>query len=589
MSERFKSLRVVDPRIARESQVVDIIAEGPAAVVYNTVTAPDPTSLSPIFTIQPGSVLMGVNRTMRLRVVGTITVGGSGLNVLTSGTSSVCLRQFPLHSIMQNIQVTINNSTNSLGAVNLYVPALAAVANTSASMGSTGSTYPSIPDTYTNYDMAASAAGGEFDDLGRGPYGDAVVSGRTAQITSCGASSDGKSLVVGFDISEDLIMSPFSYSEREQKYIYGVQTMVISCSYTSPQRLLCIASHNGAATLDGTATLALTKQQLEVAYVTPDDSSLIERPIKHVYDYAQVQYNATSYGGPVAAGATFSMTTNALEFPIIPSKLVIMCTYSQTDIQDGTQNLCDVSFPIVDKSCTVQFGTRGGLFSGASSVQLWDVSRRGGSHDKYPIWAGKPVILSQTAYSPSAVFAGRPLIIDVAADLSLPAGGQPVTPGMNVRTQFSFTATFTNHTGATVNNPRLIVLSFTPGYLEIRDGASSLELGGVTLEAARKAPVAPLLQADVLSTLRQTEGISGGGTRTGGGFFDDLWDGIKSIPGKVIDTATTLAPHLLPLALGAGAPRGGASIGGASIGGAAIGGRARARLFGGRPMGGAQY
>ncbi len=580
MTEHVKSLRVIDPRIARESQVVDVIAEGPASVVYTTVTAPDPTGLSPIFTIQPGSVLMGVNRTMRLHVIGTVTVTGTNFSALTS-SSRVCLRQFPLHSIMQNVQCQINNTTLSLGSVNLYTSALAAVSNTSASMAGSGSTYPSTPDVYADYNYAVGISGGCFDTIGRGVYGDAVVSGRTAQITSITITGDGgTSLAVGFDISEDLILSPFNYSERDQKYLYGVQTMVVNLSYANVHRMLCIATANGV-TFTG-ASLALTKQQLEVSYVTPDDSSLIERPLKHVYDMAQVQYNATSAGGTFAPGATISVTSNAIEFPIIPSKLVVLCTYSQTDLQDATKCLSDCCFPIVDRSVTVQFGTRGGLFSGASSVNLWEVSRRGGSHAKYPIWAGLPEVTSMTSTGGStapSIYCGSPLIIDVAADLSLPSGGQPVVPGMNVRTQFSFTGTFLNNTAATVNNPRLIILALTPGYLEIKDGASDFKLGGVSLEAARHAPVAPLLQADVLSALRQTEGISGGAHHTGNGYLDGLeglWDGIKTVVSEAAASAAPGLPGYLPL-------------GPAARGGDMIGGRARSKLFGGRAMASSQY
>jgi len=572
MTERVKSIRVIDPRIARESQVVDVLSEGPASVVYTTITTPDPQSLSPNFVIQPGSVLMGVNRTMRLHVKGTITVTGTNLNALTSGTSRVCLRQFPLHQVAQNVQCTINNSTMSLGSVGLYTSGLAAVSNTSTSMASIGSTYPSTPDIYTDYNMAVSVSGGCFDTIGRGVYGDEVVSGRTAQITSITVTGDGgTSLAVQFDISEPLLLSPFNYTSSA-KYLFGIQTMNISLSYANVHRMLCIAT-TGGVTFTG-ASLALSTQQLEVSYVTPDDSSLIERPRLHTYDMTQVAYFSTSVGETVAPGATFTATSNAVEFAVIPSKIVIYATWSQSDLGDPTKCLADVCFPIVDKSVTVQFGTRGGLFSGASSVNLWEASRRGGSHAKYPVWAGLQEVTSMTPTGGSApsVYAGSPLIIDVAADLSLPSGGQPVVPGMNVRTQFSFTGRFINTTANAVVNPRLVILALTPGYLEIKDGASDFKLGGVSLEAARHAPIAPLLQSDVLTALRQTEGISGGAHHTGGGFLDDLWDGIKTV---VSEAATSAAPYL-PLVP-------------AARGGDMIGGRARSRLFGGRPMSASQY
>ncbi len=600
--ENFKSsLRVLDPRLARESQVVDIINEGPSSVTYQSVVCPDPTSLQPSFVIQPPSVLSGVNRNMRLRVKGTLTVTGTNLDGFTLTTNRVALRQFALQSIMQNLQVQLNDATVSLGSLGLYVAGLAQVSNTSASMASAGSTFPSRPDMFTDYQDEVGLPGGLFSSEGDGPYGDAVVSGRCAEITSITLVGTTQ-LNIGFDVAESLIISPFNYSERENKALYGIQTMTISMAYANVHRMLSLAPGagvGGAATISG-VTLAPTSQALECSYVTPNDASLIQRPIGHVYDYCGVQQYTTSVGGTFAPGATISASSNSIEFPVIPSKLICYLTYSQTDLADPTRSLADVCLPI--KNASVTFGTRAGLLSGASQVNLWEVSRRAGLRAKYSVFAGKQAVTS-VAGAAQRNYSGAPLIIDTAADLSLPSGDQPVVPGMNYRIQFQIQATFENNLLTNIVNPRLVVLALTSGYITCKDGMSVVALGGVSLEAARNAPVASLTLAENITQLRQTDGIAGGGGAMVGGFsLGDLWDKVKG-------PLQSIAPVVAPLALGAipgvgpmlaaasvplmasalGSGKGGAMVGGTSIGGAPAGGRARSKLLGGRLMAREQY
>ena len=582
MSYDRKSLRILDARIARESQLVDLISEGPSSVTYQTITTPDQDSKSPQFVIQSPSPLTGINRTMRLHVVGTITLQGTHLELFLADHSRIALRQYALQAIMQSMNVQLNDFSTQLGNINLVISGLAAVSNGSEAMAGSGSTYGAIPDVYAEYSSAAGVAGGLFSTQGQAPYGDSLVSGRVDGLTSFTPvpAIAATTLAIGFDFSEDFIVSPFNYANREQKYIFGISNMTISCTYANFHRLLSLEIP-ALSTLTGPATLAFTNQQLECSFVTPDDSSLIQRPLKHVYDWSQVQSWYTTNGSTFVPGQDIPISSNSIELPVVPSKLIVYCTYSNTDMQDPQKCLADVCFAL--KNCNVQFGTRAGLLSGATPINLWEVSRRAGSHAKYPIWAGKRAVTSASA---TGAYAGSPLIIDVAADLSLPHGAQPVTPGMSTRIQFSINAVFNNQSAANVTAPKLVVIALTPGFISIKDGATIGQLGGVTLEAARDAPVAPLMQADTLDRLSHSEGLSGGGKMTGAGFFDDLGSALSNAVTGTISAAPLMAMHLL----GAGAPRGGAATGGASVGGAAMGGAAMGgsltarKLLGGRLM-----
>lgn len=625
MVTREKSVRLLDPRLAREDEVVDVISEGPASVTYATVVCPDQTSSAPSFVIQPPSVNSGLARTLRLRAVGTLTVNGTnfgttGANTLSGfgGPNAVALRAWPLHSSMTSVQVQLNNFTTSLGSVGLYMPGLAAVGFTSAAMAASTSTAPTQPDLYADY-PAEQRYGSAFKPVGMGGYDDDQAGGRTAAITAISFTGTTQ-MTVTYDISEPLVLSPFTYGCVHDKYLYGIQTATISISYANFHRMLSVVlgATTGGATISS-VTNQFTAQSIECEFVTPGDGSLVERPIRHVYDWMQVQYYATTSSSPIAGASagsgapgapallynSGSITSNAIELPVIPQKIIVYATYNSTDLADPTRSLADIFLPMT--SCSITFGTRSGLLAGATSRNLYDISRRGGLRAKYPVFAAKQYVYTGAGYgigtagtqSPFAAgfaavdanagagtfsgagsataaptyphYAGAPLVIDCAADLSLPAGEQPVPPGVSQRIQFSVTATFENHLSpvtagnlATIPSitPRLVILVLTPGYICIQDGAAMGALGGVSLETARTAPIAPLLQADVLQRMGRTEGISGGRMMTGGSILGDLWDGVKSVAG-------TVAPIVLPSVLG--------KLG---LGGATAGGAARARMLG---------
>ena len=598
MSAWPKTARVLDPRLARESGTVQLVNEGPSSQVFQTVTTPDPHSLSPSWVIQVPAVTMGVSRTVRIHMTGTITLTGTNLNAFVGGTypqNLITLRQFPIQSIMSNLQAQINDLTVSLPSPYLYIHGLAAVANTSCSMGGVQSTFPSEPDTFSDNASAVGVIGGIYDQLGSGPYGDAVTSGRSAQITGYVLGGGNTTLAISFDISEPLVLSPFSYWEGEGKWIYGVQTLTITANYANVHRMLSLPLNLSAlsAVTITKADLVPANQTLELTYIAPSDDSLLMIPREHLYSYTGIQQFVTT-GTTVAAGATVNIASNAFELATVPQKFVVYATYQNADIQNVAISPADVCMSI--SQVQVQYGSRAGLYSGATSINLWECSRRAGSKDKYPIWAGKPVILSSTPTSPVS-FVGRPFIIDVANDLSLPAGSNPLTPGMRVKTQFSISANFTNQTGATINNPQLIILVLTPGYVCIKDGSTGQQLGGVTLEEARHAPIVSILEAERLTGIQSSEGISGGaGRMKGAGFFDDVLDFAK-------DAATSVGKAALQVAAPLAAPLVGQvpfvgpilqkALGGAAIGGASIGGRKvtrrRSALLGGAMMPASMY
>ena len=546
-------MRVQDPRIARQTKMVNVVQDGPSSVTYQTVQPPDPTSFSPSIVIQTPSPQAGICRTLRLHARGALTVAGTNLQ-LWKVASAVALRQNPLQSAMQSCNVQLNDLTLSLGSLYLMANQLANAGNSSESMKQSQSGAPSRPDTYADYsyDLGAQTI---FEAFGDNVYSDCAVSGRTAQITGFTYNEANTQCVISYEIYENLIISPLEYTNGLSKSIYGIATMTVNINYANFHRMLSWAP---IATLAVTSvTNAFTAQDISVSYCVPHDNSLIERPMKNTYDWCTVQYYSSTYGQAVAPGATFQASVNAVEFATIPSRIIVYVTASGTDLQNPALSIPEFCCPCQNVSVT--FGTRAGLLSGANSFMLWDIYRTNGGRLAYPVWAGLAVNSSQVPESPTAPrsYVGGPLILDCAADLSLP---ENVSPGLAQRIQFALNGSFVNNTPVTWSNMRVVVIALTSGMINIANGASvAVQGNGLTLAEAARAPLAGIQETQKLVTARQVNGF-GGGAPVAGSWFNDFTSGLSSALGTVASVAAPIANIAR-------------SFGGAPIGGNLVGGR----------------
>lgn len=543
-------LRVQDPRIARQNKLVNVIQDGPSSVTYQTVTPPDPTSNSPSIVIQTPSPNAGICRTLRLHAKGFLTITGTGLQAFKA-FSSIALRQNPLQSCMQSCNIQLNDLTLSLGSLSLYANALANAGNTSASMKQTQSGAPARPDTYSDYiyDVAAQTI---FEAFGDNVYSDDAVSGRTAQITALTYNQGNTEVVVSYDIYENIIISPFEYTNGLSKSLYGINTLTLNINYAGFHRMLSFAPLPGVVV--SSVANVFQAQDVSVSYCIPQDNSLIERPLKNTYEWTAVQYYSTTYGASVSPGATFQASVNAIEFSTIPSRIIVYVTASSTDVQNPALSIPEFCCPV--QSISVTYGSRAGLLSGASSIMLWDVYRSNGGRLAYPVWAGLTVNSSAVPESANAPrsYVGGPLILDSAADLSLPSG---VVPGLNQRIQFALQGTFKNQTPQTWANLRVVVLALTTGSINILNGSSVGTLGnGLTLAEIAAAPMAGLNETSKVVESRAKNGY--GGAQMGGNWWNDFTSGVSQ-------GLSGVAQMALPVMQTARMFAGGAIIGGRKV------------------------
>ena len=550
----MNAVSVIDSRIPRESLVTQVIVDGPESVTFQTVIPPNPSSLSPIFNIQSPSPNSGMNRLVRLHAIGSITVNGSGIK---ENNIYFALRAYPLQSSMSNIQLQFGSNTASIGNMNQIVPFIATVANTSAAMEQAQSTAPVQPDQFCSYTtdcnlptttpttgglpgaIQIGSVGGVFSYLGQSNYGDAITSGRTNQITSVSYDVDGNFATINFELWEPLLISPLDYGNSTQKSIYGLGNLQVIVNYQNLARMLSWGVTGGQAVTVASSVGSFTTQDIQVSWVAPKANSLLMMPTNHTYAYSSITPSFTTAGGTFNPGTTIVVSSSTQEYPIIPSKFIIGLTYSVNDQQDPTQSLPDLFFPCVG-SVSVYFGTKNGLLSSATPVNLWEIYRRNGGKQPYPVWNGQLVRPSSNLGLGAPAFVGGPLIIDSAFDLSLPEG---LHPGMDQRISFQFTGSFYNQTAQGFNNVQLVILAITPGMLELYNGTSKQTLGGITPQEAFNAQPVGIEAAQLYEGDKEESGF-GGGSIIGGSFLSKLWSGIKKV-GSVAKNIGSVASPLL--------------------------------------------
>jgi len=586
--EDIPTVIVKDARLMGVAKPTMVVSKGPASVTYQRVTPANPASVNPSFTIDMPSVYTGLGRHLMWHAEGSFVITGTDLNRFRDHPDSqLCLRQFPLQSMCTSIEVAINNDSITLANSQAILAALLRVGNPTNSRSGIQSAVGSADDNLSVYADYA----GRNDSPFRLPT-DAAISdysspSRTIGITDVQVNVGNTELTVFFSISEPLVVSPFSYTEvGSEKAIYGCSNIKVNLNMSNFHRGLSWFS-TGGATVTG-VNLNLTQQELFCEFITPDTSSIeIAKAEATVfgYDYTQVSTYFKTIGGTIAPRASSNgVSSNSFQLPVVPSKLLIFAIRSSNDMQNPALSLTSSFLPIT--SLQVSAGTRAGLLAGSSEVDLWRMSHKNGAKIPYFTYSGQPLYSSEGAIveeDARPTGAGGPIVIDVAADLSLDEG---LVPGMVVSWQFSVSsATIYNNQKVDVTDAQLVVVALTEGAIVNESGATSRTTGighgpdGMALEKATE------MMSDEYHTLMQMGGYGGRSK-----FLNWLKKAGKTILHFAAPVVRAVAPEFAPAVsaiqriAGAGS-LGGGTLGGASLGGAALGGR----LVGGRRARGSMY
>jgi hypothetical protein len=533
-------VKIKDPRsnVKHSVEMDAVVYDGPRriqeqvrpAISWTQVGAPIQTQ----WTINPKTNEI-VDRHMRMRFYFEIqSVGGD----FTIGDWD-CLRQMPLHAILENITVRINGIQIS-DTISDKIHALLCYGNNPEQRNKAWSTTAAQPDQTQDYGIAFGSARNVAAEYGensletsRGGFIYDLVNPTTIRVT----------------VTEPILLSPFmSGIEREEEGFVNVNQIDVNLLFRQDVSRIMSTATVAAGNPEGITGYTVSQPQApELLYnlITPSDFTNL--PEMQILPYSRLNTYPKLYPG-LAFPSTTQMRSDAFKLSIVPTSVFIFAKRSRTS---QTFNTTDTFLGINRINVTYNNEV---LFSTSSQQELYDIASRNGCNLSYAQW-GK--------------YRGAVLKLVFGRDIGLP---QDESPGVQSQGTIEFLADMVNLSGAAIDAEFFVVFQYS-GTLSIAENSANINLGTLTkLDAIEgRGEDTPVLEEAI------------GPSDLGG---DGFWSSLKGVINKVARGVQTVAPFAQKAATFLGHPEIAAGIGTAGkvagvarrfTGGRLVGGRVRRR------------
>lgn len=470
-----------------------------------------------------------------------VRVQGNALN----GTAP---RTWPVASVMSVLNVTINGTTVTSSPRDL-VHVYERLGNNAEFRAKFWSLTPSYPDFASSYAklppyigrqcvdaaLGATVVAGTFVNLPNpiSPFceesfhkGDYELPRAAFPFTGTAATNR------AYQFTEPLLSPVFS--DNEEEGLVNISDLKISCIFDSVLKKMW--SSNGAA-----AGLAVTlaadgagnpkAPQLLVTYIRPVDSKAV--PMEFIMPIVDNKFFMQPSVLDTAINVPTKEYFNNIQLNTVPRKLIIFCRQKESSLTEeyanGFANISNINLTI---------GTRSGLLSGCTEMDLYQMSAKNGLNLNWTQWNKR---------------IGSILVVDWAEDL----GGE--SPGSKGNLSLSFEITVTNKfytdlvgdTSGTVSPLKyeLCMFAVTDGKINITRDSAMLSQG-----------LSQQDRADAENTELSGQGFIGGefgemlgqgrigagkmGGNLYGGSWKGFWRGLKKgVSGAANMGMAVLAPH----------------------------------------------
>ena len=511
------------------------------------------------FSCNPPSPNTLVDRRVYLKVPVTVDftgVSGSG-NLLQANRDA--FRAFPLASIIDNLQVTINNTKLTIESSEVIHELMRFYGEPREQEHLSGS--PCFMDQSQEYSQLALsnrnplARYGEKGDgqPGRGgyPYTVYTNTSTTAQVQAV--------------LTEPLVISPLLFGGHDAKGLVNVQNMSVQINW-SPNASR-IWSHDSTANTINSIQVSFGRPSLLFNYITPSPTMSI--PDVCDYQFQDVEVYTSELGSALTPGQSAQINSSNIQLNVIPSHLLV---YVKKRRNDRTFEDTDSYLPI--SSLDMNFANVSGMFSGASQEQLYNLYRDNGGNQSWSEWSAQPMYATNGLTDTVVKGPGGILCLKFGKDIALQdpslAVGVPGTFNLQLR--------------CTVSNERDADVSPTLYVVPIYEGILSLSMN----QAVQQLSV--LSQEDILAAAKKANN-EGAMSSEGGKIMGDIASGFKkalpwirrarkvgqAVSGAIPQPQAQAVKAALDVAEELGLGEGGMMHGGTLVGGTAVGGKKMSR------------
>jgi hypothetical protein len=502
----METVKVIEPRVNVKTDMEKNHAVLYGGLRYNEQVnvadswgSPATKPIQALWNIFPPSTQTITDRFMKVRCYVEITTDAD----LQLGTNDA-LRQLPIASITDVLTVQINGESisDNLGD---KVHAMMCYGDRSE-WNKSMSMAPTAPDSYQDYadwktygsaknPLSQYGEASAFDPRGGFPV--EVVDAKTFRAV----------------ITEPILMSPFyNGTGCQEEGFVNVQQFNISFRWKTD--LTKMLSHSS----DGNAITTVDVKfyqapEILTTYITPDLTQPI--PQLQVLPYHKPQeYIKSQTPSALAAGSSVSLTSDSIKLSQIPRKMYVFCRHERGSSDFKTSD----SFLALER-LDVLWNNQSGLFSQASSQELFEISRRNGCNLSYPQFSK---------------YRGSVFCCEFGKDIGLLDNE---APGVQGQYTIQVRPTFKN-TGAAAFTGDFYIIMLNEGTFSIAENMARASLGNLTPAAVLAAKESDELHYESYENLQ------------GGGFYSKLKNLVHKVA-RGVQKGAQVAQRFAPAVVGA--------------------------------------
>ena len=557
----IQKVKFYDSRVVQNKPSY-LIQESNLATTNTSFRAISYTQSTLNFNINTPSLSVFIDRKLPISATVNMQITATaGSNNLAAG-DTVCiigkdlaLAPYPLHSMFNSVQVSINDSVvSSQVADHLYEVARM----TDLPENRVQRTTPTLLDTYAKYSDAALAnnnplggyhntpvetheARGAFSGFTFCNSNGNVVQGAMGGSSNCAIDAYGNcvagaaGIAAGapivfycqFSVTEYLQVSPFIFNEQESDptALFGVQNLQILCNIGSPARVIRLVQ-NAATEIQFTqAGVAFNttggtpfqgQPECNVTFITsPISLSLPERSVVPYMEYNVFQ---TTNSQVLGAQNLFSpyytnnvtITSNTIVLSQVPDYLVIWCKPAGQNGVDLGDFYCPIS------KLNILFDNYSGLMSSFNQEKLYEMTFENALRMGWSQFRGIARVASTGANDHTLVpLSGCPLVLQMGKDITMSSG---LAAGVLAQLSLQVTATCNSTIDQDVT-PNLYIMPINSGYCVTQAGQTMVIKAPLTEQDVISAPTGRVLGRKAL------------GRYVGGSLFDNISSAVGKVRG----------------------------------------------------------
>lgn len=495
----FQTVLVLDDRLRTSDKITFGVLKGAMNIDQRHQPASSASQSSIQFVVQTPNLTTYISRRVLWRMTTTLKISGTpqANKVLFPYGMGCALSPFPNHQQCSTMTSVINSAATSV-EIQDELPVLTKLYD-ERSMMAFNSLCPHYPDRFADYDDALNTNANPLGGYGNA-YDDAIIP-RGSFPVLFSKNQDGpfsstypadfapvanpapQTLYVRFTSIEPLMISPWTWLEKEGHGIYGVSTLNFNFTVSPSllKRVVRYADSYLPTNLSVTyADNAFNNVYLDFNFLTAHSSLL--QPSTNVIPYYNLnRQNMLTTATPIQAGQKASLVSSTITLNNIPDEVILFARKKLSD-QDNT----DPDFVLSIEKVNITFANKNGILANAESDELFAISKRNHVMGNWLDWSGYANLGSLQDPPKRIATAGMCWVGSFALDI--PLSNDYESPSLIGQYQFQVNVDVLNQTAQNLN-VELLAIFKSSGLITTTMGVSNIYQGILSMEQVLKTSV----------------------------------------------------------------------------------------------------